>query len=113
MNLKIKEEELEILSKYVKDEQTEKVSRISFEEQAKRDRENKRHTILSFYKMFTGEDMTEEEFQEYCEIFENEKTRKGFNIYSYIRGDRGQPDLEIEEEVEKELEESDENPVTQ
>ena len=102
MNFKTREEEIEMLSKYVKDEQTEKVSRISHEEQEKRKREHMRHTILDCYKMFTGDDMTEEEFQEYCEIFENEKTRKGFNIYSYIHGDRGQPDLEIEEEIEAE-----------
>jgi predicted RNase H-like nuclease (RuvC/YqgF family) len=93
-----KEKEIEMLEKQLETAETEEDIIIrearEAEERAERIKQNiikRKEVVFDYFKILTNRDMTEAEYKEYIEIYDNEKTRKGFNLKNFIEGDKGKP----------------------
>lgn len=81
-------------------EAQEQIKKLTAEEKEKNRIERdliRRKYIFGFYKEFTGNEMLEEDYQEYLFIYDNPKTRKYFNLKNFIDGDKGKI---LDEQVE-------------
>jgi hypothetical protein len=76
-------EEIEKLESLKKESNAEATDRISKELKDERKLEARKNCVKSFFKMLTGEEMTEEQFIVYNNKFN--KAKSGYNIKSYIR----------------------------
>jgi len=85
-----REKELELLEE-AEEKETGKIRTAEDIAKRKAEAEKARKVwVFEFFEMITDREMTEEEYQEYISIFDNPKTRRGWNLKNFIKGDKGQ-----------------------
>ena len=79
---KIAETEEEMEAKEIR----EREARVKRVEELKIERKK---VVFKFFKIFAKREMTNEEYDRYIAIYENPRTRKGYNIKNFFDGDDG------------------------
>ena len=91
-----KQKEIEMLEREAEHAETEEqiLARENREREARAKRVaelqiERKKVVFEFFKDLSGKEMTEEQYAEYIQIYENPKTRRGYSILDFINGDKG------------------------